>query len=339
MIRKKQEGFVLVLTLLILAAITIFAAYFGERVQKSLQLAQQKQNLNDKQINLYNVRAELLFRLSTEYFTQFGLGPKEQAIALDDRSYSVENTTLQLQDARGLLNLNTVSDERLFRFLGAMEVPADQRNRLIDTLRDYTDEDDLRRLNGAESSDYLKLGLPPPSNAPLVSPLELKSVLGWRDMAPLWKNKITVANLATVGKVTGTNPNTAPWQVLVSLPGVTPEIAQVILARRKLELDVNENFIAQITGANYSTEMGQIAAFPADSMRITQRANGLPWAIRYNVRLTPLSNISPWEIDYFYRLEEKAEPAVAPSSIIAENIPPLPPRPNHIPVPAFVPPF
>lgn len=339
MIRKKQDGFVLVLTLLILAAITIFAAYFGERVQKSLQLAQQKQNLSDKQIHLSNVRAEILFRLSTEYFTQYGLGPINQAIALDGRSYSIDDTTLQLQDARGLLNLNTASDERLFRFLGAMEVPADQRSHLIDTLRDYTDSDDLRRLNGAESSDYQKLGLPPPTNLPLLSPLELKNILGWRDMAPLWKNKITVANLTTVGKVFGTNPQTASWQVLAALPGVTHEIANAIIIRRKLESNLNESFITQITGANYSTEMGQIVAFPADSVRITQRATGLPWAIRYNMRLTPLSNISPWEIDYFYRLEENAAPAVAPNSDLAENIPLLPPRPDQITAPTFIPPF
>ncbi|WP_025917397.1 general secretion pathway protein GspK [Herminiimonas sp. CN] len=336
MIRRKQEGFVLVLTLLILAAITIFAAYFGERVQKSLQLAQQKQNLNDKQINLYNVRAELLFRLGTVHLTQYGLGPKDQAIALDDRSYSVDNTTLQLQDARGLLNLNIVSDERLFRFLGAMEVPADQRNRLIDILRDYIDEDDLRRLNGAESGEYQKLGLPPPTNLPLVSPLELKNVLGWRDTAPLWKNKITVANLTTVGNVFGTNPNTAPWQVLVSLPGITPELAQSIIIRRQLEPDIGEGFITQMTGVNSFQEMGQIVALPADSVRVTQRADGLPWALRYNVQLTPMSNISPWEINYFYRLEEKPDPAITPPGATAADIPKLalPPRPDRLAVPA-----
>jgi len=310
MIRKRQDGFVLVLTLLILAAITIFAAYFGERVQKSLQLAQQKQNLNDKQINLYNVRAELLFRLGTVHITQYGLGPRNQAIVLDDRRYSVDNTTLQVQDTRGLLNLNIVSDERLFRFLDAMGVPADQRSHLIDTLRDYIDEDDLRRLNGAESSEYRKLGLPPPTNLPLLSPLELKNVLGWRDMAPLWQNKITVANLTTIGKVFGTNPNTAPWQVLVSLPGVTPGIAQAIIIRRQLEPDIGEGFITQITGS--SQEMGQIVALPADSVRVTQHADGLPWALRYNVSLTPMSSISPWDIDYFYRLEQNPDPVTAP---------------------------
>lgn len=146
MMRSRQNGFVLVLTLWILAAILIAATYFALRVHKSLELAQLRQSLNDKQIALNNARSEILFRLGTSYLSQFGLGPDQGAIALDGRPYGVEGTTLQLQDARGLLNLNVATDEQLFRFLGTMGVPADQRAGLIDKLRDYVDEDDRKSV-------------------------------------------------------------------------------------------------------------------------------------------------------------------------------------------------
>lgn len=322
--RRGQRGFVLVLTLWILAAIMIAASYFADRVQKSLQLAQMRQGLNDKQIDLSNMRAEILFRVSTNYLSQYGMGPQGEAIALDDRPYRGEASTVQLLDARGLLNLQFASDEQLFRFLGAMNVPADQRAHLIDTLRDYMDQDDLRRLNGAEAKEYAEKGLPPPRNGPLISPMELKNVIGWSDMKALWE-PIPVTELTTTGAVTAINPNTASAQVLMALPGITPEIAQAIIARRKLE-PVTVPLVSQMAGVELQQLPPQVIAYPSESIRVTQRANGLPWSIRYNIQLTPLSTISPWQITYFYRLEEKADSVRGANPSNPANIPKLPPR-------------
>lgn len=323
--QRRQVGFVLVLTLWILAAIMIAASYFADRVQKSLQLAQQRQDLNDKQIDLTNMRSEILFRMSTNYFSFYGLGPPNQAIALDDRPYRGGASTVQLLDARGMLNLLNASDDQLFRFLGAMNVPADQRAGLIDKLRDYVDEDDLRRLNGAESKEYAEQGLPPPRNAPLITPMELKNVMGWRDTAILWQ-PVPVTDLTTTAAVTTINPNTASAQVLMALPGITPEIAQAIITRRQLG-PVTVELIGQMAGVELQQFPPQVIAFPSDSVRVTQRANGMPWAIRYNIQLTPQSGISPWKINYFYRLEEKTDSDHAINGSNPADIPKFPPRP------------
>lgn len=330
----------LVLTLWILAAIAIAAGFFGERVQKSLQLAQLRQNLTDKQIGLSNTRAEILFRLGTNYLSPYGLGQKVDGVALDDRRYQAEGTTIQLLDARALINLNVVGDEQLFRLLGALDVPADQRPRLIDTLRDYADDDGLRRLNGAESNEYIARGMAPPRDAALISPMELKNVLGWADTPALWQG-VPVTDLTTVGDVVAINPNTAPWQVLASLPGITPEMARAIVARRQLE-PLTVAMVDQMAGSNLQQFPPPAIAYPATSMRITQRADGLPWAIRYNVRLTPQSNLSPWQIDYFYRLEEKTGPGRATKTgdaVTSADTTALPPRPDIVAQPAFLPPF
>jgi len=331
----RQQGFVLILTLFMLAAITIVAAYFGQRVQQSLQLAQLRQVLTDKQIAINNTRSEMLFRLGTTYLTPYGLGPQGSEIALDDRLYSNEGTSLQMQDARGLININFASDEQLNGFLHAMQVPADQHHHLIDTLRDYIDVDDLRRLEGAESADYAAVGLPPPRNLPLFSPLELKSIIGWRDMPSLWQEP-AVTELVAVGGIPTINPNTAPWQVLASLPGVTPEIAKLVVARRQLG-PISVALLTQMAGTNLDIFPPILIPFPSDHIRITQRAIGMPWAIRYNVKLTPDSNTAPWQVDYYYRVEEKADPTNAKIAANGSEIPKLPPRSTHTTTQTVVP--
>jgi len=320
----KQRGFVLILTLCILAAITIVAGYFGLRMQQSLQLAQMRQTLNDKQIAISNTRAEILFRLCTTHLSPYGLGVPNGEIALDDRPYANEGTTVQLQDARGLIAINYIDDTQLYNFLGVMQVPVDQRHHLIDTLHDYIDADDLRRLEGAESAEYAAAGLPPPRNMPLVSPFELKSIIGWRDMPSLWQDP-GITEFVSVGVIAPINPNTAPWQVLAALPGVTPALAKTVVARRKLG-PIDVALFEQLTGTNQSTFPPQAVAYPSDSVRITQRAIGMPWAIRYNLRLTPLSSISPWQIGYYYRIEDKSDPASANNVANSSEIPQLPAR-------------
>ena len=45
----------------------------------------------------------------------------------------------------------------------------------------------------------------------------------------------------------------------------------------------------------------QINLLPSRSVRITQSAPGLNWALQYNVSLTPFANEGPWRVDYHYQ--------------------------------------
>jgi len=336
---RRQQGFVLILTLCILAAILIVAAYFGERVHRSLELAQLRQVLTDKQIALNNTRSEILFRLCTTHLSQYGLGDLGSEIALDDRPYANEGTTVQLQDSRGLISINYVGDDQLYAFLGVMQVPVEQRGHLADTLHDYIDADDLRHLEGAESAEYLEQGLPPPRNMPLVSPMELKSIIGWRDMSSLWQSTPPVTDLVSVEGLGPINPGTAPWQVLASLPGVTPALAQTIVARRKLG-PISVDLLEQMTGISLNSFPPKAVNYPSGSLRITQKAIGMPWSIRYNVQLTPLSDISPWQISYYYRVEENKTDSGSEKNVAdGSEIPPLPTKSVLPSVPTFNPIF
>lgn len=319
--RRPQQGFVLVLTIWILAAIAIGAAYFGERVQKSVQLAQQRQGATDALIALSDARAEMLFRLTTTPTSNYGLGDPPQAIALDDRVYRLGRTEVQLQDARGLFNLNHFGDEQMRRFLTTLGVPADRHGSLVDMLRDYEDEDDLQRLNGAEAPQYRQQGLEPPRNAPLLTTAELRRVMGWREL-PQFRPGAEAYEWVSVDDVVSFNPNTAPWQVLTMLPGVTEPLARAVVARRQLE-PLNTALMSQMLGVELGGALGAVLPFPSDTLRMTLAAPGLPWALRYNVRLTPQGAVSPWQVTYFYRLERHVNAGASPD---ASDPPVLPPR-------------
>ncbi len=298
-----ERGFVLVMTLWVLVIVTIAAGYFFERVARAVDLAQQSRQNTRAIIDMAGTRAEILYRLGTTSMTEYGLGRGNTAVNLDNRAYrGLGETLVRLQDDRGLLNLNRADDEQLYRFLGLLGIAAEQRSRLIDTLRDFTDADNLTRLNGAEEADYLALKLRPPTNSNLVTPWEAKRIIGWRDSPQLWKDG-RLADLTTASPRGGINPNTAPAEVLATLPGITEEIAQVIIARRQLSPITHEGQIVEITGMPISQLFGLIViVIPSSSVRITQSSQGRPWATQYNVTLTPWGNEAPWRIDYYSRV-------------------------------------
>ncbi|MDD2914411.1 MAG: type II secretion system protein GspK [Gallionella sp.] len=299
----KQHGFILVLTLWIMVIVSIAAGYFSERVARSIELAQQSRQNTRAIIDMAGTKAEILYRLGTVSLTEYGAGRGNTAIALDNRPYyGFGKTIIRLQDTRGLLNLNLTEDSRMQRFLGLLEIPAEQRGPMIDTLRDFIDEDKLHRLNGAEDDEYRAQGLPPPPNRNLVTPWESKRIIGWRNAPELWKNGRLV-ELTTTSFSVGINPNTAPADVLATLPGVTEEFAQAIIARRQLSPITQEGQIVEITSTPLNLGLGTgIIAIPSDTIRITQSTQGVPWALQYIIKLTPNDKDAPWQTDYYSRV-------------------------------------
>jgi DNA uptake protein ComE-like DNA-binding protein len=297
----RQQGFVLVVTLWILAIITIGAAYFAERVADSIRLARQSQQVTDALVDTASTRAEILFRLATTRFSIYGLGPTPQdAIALDNRPYRGSGQdVVRLQDSRGLINVNFIQPEMLRRLLGQMGVAAERRDAMLDSLNDYTDTDDLRRLNGAEAAEYRALGLPLPPNDWLVTPWQLQNIIGWREQAALWKDQ-RLPEMVTAARVVGFNLNTAPREALAALPGSSPEMANSLIKLRALQPFVS---VSQLGGlANQAgLDTDSLMFFPGDNVRLTQESDKIPWALRCQITLTPFADRAPWRIDYYIK--------------------------------------
>ena len=328
--QSAERGFVLVLTLWVMAIVAIAAAYFSEKVSAAVELAEKSRQNAQVAIDLASSRAEILYRLATTSMTVEGLGRGNAVIALDNRPYrALGDTLIRLQDTRGLLNLNQTPDDRMLRFLGLMGIPAEQRNHLLDTLRDYTDADKLERLNGAEEPQYLARGLPPPTNNALATPMEVRRIIGWRDAPQLWQNNRFI-DLVSTSKVMGLNPNTAPAEVLATLPGVTDALAQNLIKHRSQSPFMHIGQFAAVAGIPEQLLDMQIYVLPGDTIRITQSASGVQWGLQYSATLTPFGDKGPWRINYLNRISlspaapsDAAEALPPRSTALPEGVPPI----------------
>ncbi|WPJ94666.1 type II secretion system protein GspK [Coraliomargarita algicola] len=90
---------------------------------------------------------------------------------------------IQIQDESGKLPINTMSEDMLNNMLEeSFDFDFGTARELSSMLLDWIDENDSRRLNGAESDDYLRRDPPyRAANAPLQSLEELRLIEIWED--------------------------------------------------------------------------------------------------------------------------------------------------------------
>jgi type II secretory pathway component PulK len=144
--------------------------------------------------------------------------------AVGDARYSV-----RLHDLGARLNLHHATDAELRRYFGALRIDASRAEALIDALRDWTDADDHRRLNGAERGEYLRAGARDlPRNAPLGSVDDLASINGFsKELLARMRDDLTVLGSGQV------NVNTARRTVLLALPGFTEASVEALVRLRE----------------------------------------------------------------------------------------------------------
>ena len=136
---------------------------------------------------------------------------------------------VSIQDEDGKIDLNTAPDELLRGLFVSVGLDEDASAALVDAIVDFRDEDDLRRLNGAEDRDYADAGLPyGAKDAPFEAVEELQQVLG---MTRQIYKRVAPALTVHSGR-RGIDPRVAPRAALLALPGIGPEEVESFLAAR-----------------------------------------------------------------------------------------------------------
>jgi len=211
---------------------------------------------------------------------------------LDGRLYAIgEHTNISVQDERGLLSVNVTRERELRRFLAALGLPLERQSRLIDTLADYIDIDDLKRINGAERADYEKAGLAPPANDYLVSHDELKRIPGWIEFfgdlhrAGGQAAVDRVLRLFDADRSGGINVNTAPREVLRAIGGLDPGRIEALLDQRNLTPFITIAQLAPFTNGPLDDELTQVVG--TNSLRVTHSRDDLPFLLECRLVLTP----------------------------------------------------
>ena len=233
-----QNGIALVAVLWVLVLLSVIAGDFLRESRTQTQLAR---NL------LENARARALAEAGVNRAIFDLLDPKGQWQA-DGTAYAFPfgdgKVSVSIQDEGGKINLNRARDELLQGLFVVFDLDEEEAAHLVDANADFRDPDDLRRLNGAEESDYRAAGLPyRPKNAPFEVVDELQQVMGMTRQ--LYER---VAPFVTVyTRRPGVDPNTAPCEVLFAIPGADFDLVATLLAERPAAVGSPEGQTTAIT--------------------------------------------------------------------------------------------
>lgn len=158
---------------------------------------------------------------------------KPGSSVLFQRKSRTQSFQTRITGEAGRLNLNWIVAgenpqrlEVLRKYLEIRGVELNDRDRMIDTLLDWVDPDNLVRLNGAEDEgDYH------PANALLTRIEDLKRIKGWEEFTadPDWDRDLRVGEPDNVG----VDLAWASRDVLLALPGVTEPMADQFLTLRR----------------------------------------------------------------------------------------------------------
>lgn len=289
---RPQRGYVLITVMITMVLLALVATRLDERVMSFRDASAQWGRWVSAQADLAGGRDELLFLVATRHLTPLGFAG-EPLLRVDGRTYRLSSgVRVSVQDLRGLISIVSYDPGVMTRFLIAQGVSPSDVDPMLDKLADYSDLDDLRRLNGAEAEDYAAAGLPPPRNDWPISPYELSLVLGWRDHPALWER---ASDHFTAVRDGWLNPNTAPPEILAALPGATPRAVQALLDLREQGFHVNSSdALFGLTGIRLPDD--PVAFYPGVFYRLRLWRPGDVRAVEYTVMLAPDARLLPWLI-------------------------------------------
>lgn len=335
---RAQSGFILVAVLVLLVIISLLAGAVAVVSDRAIADAQADTEAFETELATIGTRDTLLFLLSSQRQTYAGLTLDERVsyvaghatavrapagmddglpprlpvgneIRLDGTVYEgLAGVRFALQDDGGLFSPNWTFDFFRPGFYSALGIPATSWAGLEAKRLDYQDPDDLYRLDGGEIGHYRSANLPPPRNSTLLTPLELRNVLGWRTALEKLDDT-ALARTFTVTRTVSINVNTAPPATLQAIPGVDRATAERIAALREttpymLQWQLIADFRLPVD------ELAPLGLLPvgAGTLFLWHNARGPVRAVHWT--LTPTDQGGrPWRIDYEITLPR--DPALA----------------------------
>jgi len=205
-----------------------------------------------------------------------------------------DDVSIRIQDSNGLLSLTTLNSDVLKRLMQQV-LQIDNASIPVVSLQDWTDSDDLIRLNGAESSYYRNKGSFPPRNYALQYVEELGFVRGFTPEA-----YEQLRPYLTLLPSTGFNPNTAPAEVIMSNLDIDEETLKRIQDYKAEFGVITEGALQVLTGRRIAKSKNAVYFTPSLFMDVTVSA-GRPksmYTIKAGLSLRQ-NNMAPYSVLYW----------------------------------------
>lgn len=224
--RARARGVAFVLVMWVIALLSILLGSFA-LIARTEGL--QSRHLFDSTTARYAAEAGLNLAV-------FGLSkpnPEEKWVA-DGRPYTFTfdgtEVEISITDDSGKIDINTADALTLKSLFAGAGVEDAKAEELADAIQDWRDQDDLISPHGAEIDDYKAVDLPyGPRNAPFETLSEMQQVFGM-DYDIYMKIEPAITMYSGRGTPSAAY---APLEALLTIPGMTPEQAELLIEQRQ----------------------------------------------------------------------------------------------------------
>lgn len=256
---SSKRGLALIMVLWILTVLSVLALSFAFMARTEVYSTITFRNgIESKLLAEAGIErgiVELFYRSANKNQTSAIEG--SEIVRIDGRynegEFGEDKYSFSIADESGKININALTDANaivLNNLMVNLGIPGETANIIVDSILDWKDEDNLRRLNGAEDSYYESLPVPYKAKNGNLDTLE--ELLLIRGVTPeiLFgeKNRPGLINYLTVySKGFAINLNAAPKEVIAALPNMTSSMADKIIEfRESAELRGQQDAIAII---------------------------------------------------------------------------------------------
>ncbi len=262
---RGNQGVILIALLWILMALSVVALSFSRESFVEISVARNTRDLSDgyfiARAGMMDTIYQLVIRRFFPRVKQLELPGPPDPIDLGkltgkfgDGIYEVD-----IQDESGKVNLNMVQEDQLRRLIEFIGIAKPDSDIITDSILDWRDVDNAHHLNGAEEDYYQALNPPyRPKNGRFDTVEELLLVRGVttdyfyghaeKSADGVVNYKYGLSRCLTVYSTStaSVNINYAPLPVLMSIPGMSIEIAQSIVQQRAIKPFVNPADLNQL---------------------------------------------------------------------------------------------
>ena len=307
-IRRNQRGIALFIVLWVLTLLSVMVAEFAFATRTAVNMVR---NFKEETQAYYLARSGM--NMAAAELVNARLNPPRPS-ATDDGNADGEpdfqlrynaalpalavpggEIHLRVESLSGRINLNRAGPTLLRMMLDSLDIAEETRSIVVDSILDWRDPDNLRRLHGAENAYYQSL--PDPyfaKNGDFDAVDELLMVRGVTpEIFEKIRNMLTVFPKSDPDRAArAARGETGPYDdfnferldinnmrrpLLEALPGMTPEVAEAILRFRKTEDFRTFTQLRSIVGDETYAALTRFATFqtiPAFAVRVEGRLPG-----------------------------------------------------------------
>ncbi|WP_286233246.1 general secretion pathway protein GspK [Thalassotalea sediminis] len=240
---NNTKGIALVQVLIITMIITTLALFITQSIRQQVKLTVDVQVASELELQIENAQSELFIALLSEKaIRKETKNPLTSKWNFHNKSFHInDNVEARIQGMNGLLSINMLDKTLTNRLLISLGYKEGAIREFIDSLKDWIDEDDLNRLNGAERHFYQQVGKIGPRNGPIQSMHELELIRNGE-----YFDQSVWSKYFSLSYVRGFNPMLAPEKLLRAFLNNDDKADAIIRLRDINELTFLEFF--KLTG-------------------------------------------------------------------------------------------